>query len=301
MERGEEGHSFGTGTGRSVRSRGARVRLTVLVAMLVVVAAWATDVSVRRHLRRQWHRPLDVAVVVLGPGGVPAEKKELIEQGLTRLETFFSREWKRHHGWEFDPVRFTLAGAIGVESPPPLEPRSDSLWHRAAHAFELARFFRDVHRRGDMQVRGYDARLYVVAHPAGSFAQLVEGAGEEGGDIGIVVADLNASSLELTLLAIGHELLHCLGASDKYDARGHTRAPQGLADPAAQPLYPQTHAENMVGELPLSPEHGRLPESLDEVRIGPSTALEIGWSPAPPVRAPVAALASVIRARVAAD
>lgn len=301
MERGEEGNSSGSTSRRSVRSRGARVRLATLVTMLVVVVAWATDVSVRRHLRRQWNRPLEVAVVVLGPGGVPAEKKELIERGLTRLETFFSREWERHHGSEFDPVRFTLAGAIGVENPPPLEPQSESLWHRAGHAFELARFFRDVHRRGDMRVGGYDARLYVVAQPAGAFAQVVEGAGAEGGDVGIVVADLNSSSLDLTLLAIGHELLHCLGASDKYDARGRTRVPQGLADPDAEPLYPQAHAEIMVGELPLSPAHGRLPETLDEVRIGPVTALEIGWSPAHPVRAPVATLASAARMRAVGD
>jgi hypothetical protein len=33
----------------------------------------------------------------------------------------------------------------------------------------------------------------------------------------------------------------------------------------------------MVGEVPIAPGRGRLPESLEELRVGPLTAREIGW------------------------
>jgi hypothetical protein len=46
------------------------------------------------------------------------------------------------------------------------------------------------------------------------------------------------------------------------------------------PPYPQARAEIMVGELPLAPGRGRVPESPDEIGIGPETAREIGWLPA---------------------
>ena len=85
------------------------------------------------------------------------------------------------------------------------------------------------------------------------------------------------ADLTLSLQAVGHELLHTVGATDRYDAGGHARDPDGLADPGLVPPYPQVHAEWMVGEVPLGPGRGRLPESIDELRVGPVTAREIGW------------------------
>jgi hypothetical protein len=54
--------------------------------------------------------------------------------------------------------------------------------------------------------------------------------------------------------------------------------PAGLAEPGLLPRYPQRAAEIMVGEVPEAADQGRLVESLDEVRVGPVTAMEIGWS-----------------------
>jgi hypothetical protein len=70
---------------------------------------------------------------------------------------------------------------------------------------------------------------------------------------------------------------HRLGAADAYDERGHARVPEGLVEPRLEPLYPQPAAEVMVGEVPLGEAQGRLPVSLDEVRVGPSTAAALRW------------------------
>jgi hypothetical protein len=85
--------------------------------------------------------------------------------------------------------------------------------------------------------------------------------GEEGGTVGLVRAPLADTEFTLELTAVVHELFHCLGAQDAYDAQGHARVPEGLVEPGLQPLYPQPAAEVMVGEVPLSQSEGRLPSS----------------------------------------
>jgi hypothetical protein len=77
---------------------------------------------------------------------------------------------------------------------------------------------------------------------------------------------------------MAHEMLHTLGATDKYDpANDAPRFPDGYGDPRQVPLYPQLFAELMAGRRMLSPIRWEQPDSLDEVVIGPATALEIRW------------------------
>jgi hypothetical protein len=77
---------------------------------------------------------------------------------------------------------------------------------------------------------------------------------------------------------ISHELLHTLGATDKYDLiNNQPLYPQGYAEPDKEPRYPQELAELMAGRTPLSPSHAEQPESLHDVVIGALTAREINW------------------------
>jgi hypothetical protein len=80
-------------------------------------------------------------------------------------------------------------------------------------------------------------------------------------------------------VVIAHELLHTLGATDKYEATSNQpRYPDGFAEPALEPRYPQRYAELMAGRIPLAANKARIPNSLQEVLIGPATAAEIGWT-----------------------
>jgi hypothetical protein len=77
---------------------------------------------------------------------------------------------------------------------------------------------------------------------------------------------------------IAHELLHTLGASDKYDpSTGQPIFPSGYAEPDAEPALPQKLAELMAGRIPVSIAVSQIPDSLDEVVIGTKTAQEIRW------------------------
>jgi len=106
---------------------------------------------------------------------------------------------------------------------------------------------------------------------------MVEGFSESGGRVGVARVELDASSVDLGLFVAAHELLHTLGASDKYDARGSSRLPEGLGDPDQSPLYPQRGAEVMARNRVVAPGLELPPGSLDELTVNHWTAREIGW------------------------
>jgi hypothetical protein len=79
-------------------------------------------------------------------------------------------------------------------------------------------------------------------------------------------------------VVIAHEILHTLGASDKYDlATLAPLFPAGYAEPERSPRYPQMFTEIMAGRYALTATRYEMPESLDEVVVGQATALEIRW------------------------
>ena len=107
----------------------------------------------------------------------------------------------------------------------------------------------------------------------------MEGYSQQGGRVGIVEVELNEEMVDLVLSVTAHELLHTLGAEDKYDASGHTLIPEGLAEPDKNPRFPQRYVEVMTRNRPLSETEERILGDLSELRVGPLTAREIGWVP----------------------
>jgi hypothetical protein len=80
-------------------------------------------------------------------------------------------------------------------------------------------------------------------------------------------------------LVVAHELLHTLGATDKYDrATGQPLEPDGLGDPAQSPRYPQQFGEIMAGRVATNARDAVIPGDLTPMLIGPRTAREIGWA-----------------------
>ncbi len=257
------------------------LRVGALVAILVVVAAWAGGVHRIRSSRVQWDRPVEVAVVLLSPTGIDAMRVSRLRDGLGELEARLSAEFARYRGGG-TPFSFKLVGPVPFNGPIAFTPDSDGFIDRAAHSFRLWKTLRGVHAAAGFDPKPYDARIYLLLEPAapggGGERTFAEGAGAAGGDVGFVRAVASSNDAVLALTAVAHELFHCLGATDKYDAAGHAVVPDGLAEPDLSPQYPQQYAEWMVGEIPTGPAQGRVPSSLAEIRVGTVTAREIGWA-----------------------
>ena len=78
-------------------------------------------------------------------------------------------------------------------------------------------------------------------------------------------------------IVIAHEILHTVGAKDKYGFNSEPLYPFGYADPEKKPLYPQTKAEIMAARIPLSGNTSRMAKNLEECIVGMTTAAEINW------------------------
>ncbi len=243
------------------------LRVALLIAVMACIGLWGWARQRRLDSRTQWQRPLLVSVVLVSqtaPRSAVLERWRLATEALGPWVTRESNRYRPQVQWA--PVQFTLAQAAVVETLP-TAPES------AQETVSFERALDDIDR--SVGVHRNDATLYVVLS---SKARQVEGIGEAGGRRGLIFAGLDATEVTLESVALVHELLHCLGASDKYDQAGHARVPSGLVAPAQEPLFPQPAAEVMVGERPTGPEQGEPIQSLDEVQVGPVTAREIRWA-----------------------
>ena len=123
-----------------------------------------------------------------------------------------------------------------------------------------------------------DIKLFVLYHDPAMSPALPHSLGLQKGLLGVVHVFADASMRGSNDTVIAHELLHTLGATDKYDlASSKPLLPDGYAEPDRQPLYPQAFAELMGGRIPLSSTEAETPESLRKVIVGAKTASEIGW------------------------
>ncbi len=96
--------------------------------------------------------------------------------------------------------------------------------------------------------------------------------------VSVVHAFADNKMSKMNNVVITHELLHTLGATDKYSLQTTLPIyPDGYAEPELDPLFPQHFTEIMGGRTPLSETEAIMPASLSQVLVGDKTALEIGW------------------------
>jgi hypothetical protein len=123
-----------------------------------------------------------------------------------------------------------------------------------------------------------DVRIFVLYHDPALTPTVPHSLGLTKGLIGVVYAFATPLMNGENDVVIAHELLHTVGATDKYSPLSDApRFPDGYGDPRQTPLYPQATAELMAGRRMLSANRWEQAPSLDDVVIGPATALEIRW------------------------
>jgi len=252
-----------------------RIRITVLLLLLLVIGLAAFRDKI---YGTQWDAPYVIALYPSnGDGSAVAEQyvSSLTLADFTPLEKFFQDE-AREYGVSLDrPMQFTLAGQL--RALPPLPPThspniaSVMLWslHFRWWAWSTPPKPPAPTPRIRMFMLFYDPKLNSVLDHSTGLAK---------GRLGIahLFASKDLAGSNQTIIA--HELLHTLGATDKYDLQtNQPRYPDGFAEPGTIPRYPQRFAELMAGRIPVSAQEAKIPESLKEVLIGPATAAEIGW------------------------
>jgi hypothetical protein len=256
-----------------------RLRVSVLLTVFAIVSLWACYDVRDRRARNEWLAPVRVGLVIVRRGAVDPDAVAALHLRTSVLDAQLYEELRRYRPAQHRGlIHIVPYGPVESTETPPSAPGPDLL-DRLVHAYELWRYTRAIDRRAGVPADELDSRIYVVAEPprAGS-DNFVEGFSQTRGRVGVARVDLERGTVDLALFVAAHELLHTLGASDKYDALGRTQFPEGLPEPARVPLYPQRYAEVMARNRVLAPDVEVPPDDLRELRVGLSTAREIGWT-----------------------
>jgi hypothetical protein len=251
-----------------------KFRIAVLLLILLFVAL---NTYFDRVYSTNWNNSLRVAVFPINADGSDETARylqALRSDDLLPLETFFSAEAK-HYGLTLErPIRFTLAAEMR-EQPPLLDAGANPLsivWWSLRTRYWAWRVPQNAPGASP------DIKLFVLYHDPQRSASLPHSVGLQKGLFGIVNVFAERRMAGSNDTVIAHELLHTLGATDKYSfANNLPMLPAGYAEPDRVPLYPQSFAELMAGRIPISADQAEIPESLQQVLVGPTTASEIGW------------------------
>jgi hypothetical protein len=254
---------------------GKKLRIAILLAILLVVAA---DSWYDQHRAHEWRRTLTVGVFPLAGDDSPVTRAYIA--GLTHaefaaIEEFFAAEAKRYGLSDSEPLRIALERSPASLPPPPPTAGGPlgGIWWSLTLRYYAWRF--GVASDGTRP----PIRMFVIYHDPRISPRVPHSAGLDKGLIGVANVFALARMAGSNDVVITHELLHTLGATDKYDpANDLPRFPEGYGDPAQLPRYPQLVAEIMAGRRALSPTAAEIPASLDFCLIGSATANEIQWT-----------------------
>lgn len=255
-----------------------RVRVALLTSILAIVLVYAWRDRRARLARNTWESPLRVGLVFLRLGNVDETALERMMERSSALEARLQSELNRYRPEvPAGAIQILQYGPVNVNHAPPTTGR-DTYWDRARMAYELWIYTRIIDQEAGVRSRDLDSRIYVVTEPSTGKTNFVDGFGQAGGRIGVAHVGLGPNMVDYGLFVAAHELLHTLGATDKYDSEGNALIPDGLADPEQRPLFPQPGAEVMAGTRVLSTSLEAAPDSLQDLWVGPKTAREIGWT-----------------------
>jgi len=251
------------------------VRITILVLILINVAVgtWLTRVR-----STSWEHPLRVMIFPINADASTATADYIAglrSEAFQPIAAFVRREGQRYDVSTYSPVDVYLGAEISARPPDP--PFGGGTLQIALWSLQMRLW---AWRNAQFSGPAPDVRVFVLYHDPEQTTRVAHSLGLQKGLIGVVNAFASKQQQEQNNVVIAHELLHTVGATDKYDtgsASNMPAFPDGYAEPDKVPVLPQDYAEIMGGRIPLSPREAEMPDSLDRVVVGETTAREINW------------------------
>ncbi len=249
------------------------VRITLLLLILAYVGF---DTFWSNARATDWKRSLRVVIYPINADGSEQSDnyiKQLQSTDFDEINKTLAKQGERYDVQLSDPVRIDLAPEI--KSKPPSLPLSrsklDIMWWSIK--FRFWAWKHDNYQGIKPQIKSFALYYDPKTHQS-----LKHSTGLKKAKLAVNHIFADTDYTKQNNVVILHELLHTLGATDKYDlATGLPFYPLGYASPDKSPLFPQKYAEIMGGQIALSKLKAKQPESLKDTIIGKETAREIGW------------------------
>lgn len=225
---------------------------------------------------RNWNQTLEVTIFPINADGhlVTGDYiASLSDDSFSIINRWAEREAERHQLDLKTPFNVSLGPTI--KNKPPAWPTNDN---PIAVLFWGLRFrwwaYRNTPEDGGNLTR---IRMFVMYHEGQEDKPLSHSLGLQKGLLGLVHAFALHEQTAQNNIVIAHEMLHTVGAIDKYSEYGGPLFPIGYANPVREPLFPQRYAEIMSGRIPTSYGSSYMAESLRSAQVNQYTAAEINW------------------------
>ena len=250
-----------------------RILILLFVLASVALSTWRAKARVA-----DWRYPLKVAVYPINgdrSAATDAYIAKLTPENFKPIADFLDEEAKRYgvtlrYG---QPISIDLAPE--VKSQPPDPPRGGNILSIMLWSLKL-RYW--AYQADTLTGASPHIRLFVRCFDPATHEVVPNSLGLEQGMMSIANVYSSKKFEPRNNVVITHELLHTVGATDKYHPENNQPIfPMGYADPDAQPRFPQDWAEIMGGRIPLSENTAAMPRGLYQTLIGNQTAREIQW------------------------
>jgi hypothetical protein len=250
-----------------------KLRIAVLLVILLVVAVKTWQ---EQRLSKRWRVPLYVSIYPIAADDSAVTRDYLAHLDADRfkpIDTFFAREAQRYQLPLAEPFRTRLRAEL--HDRPPQRAADAGILSTALWSLKLRYWaWRESGHAGEPE----DIRVFVLYHDPALTPSVPHSLGLTKGLIGVVYAFAAPQMNGENDVVLSHEMLHTLGATDKYDPRTDAPLfPDGYGDPLQVPLLPQNMAEIMAGRRVIAPDRWEQVPDLDYVVLGKATAAEIRW------------------------
>ncbi len=248
-------------------------RLRILLLLGVLFAALGLT-WVEQKMVRGWQAPLDVVVIPINGDGSEVSAayiRDLKVQGFDEIRRFVERETARYGVKQVPSMLITLDPEL--KKHPPAPPQGGNVLSTIWWSLKLRWWV--YQQSGVWMPQLGKIKLYVLFHAPQDNVPLAHSLGLQKGLIGVVHAFADSKQASQNNIVIAHELLHTLGATDKYGPGGQPIYPQGYAEPDLPLSMPRHEAEIMAGRYVAANGRVTMPSSLERCVIGAQTAHEI--------------------------
>lgn len=250
---------------------------TIRVTFLLIVLLCLGFISLTQLIyTRNWNQTLQVTVFPINADDHLVTTHyidSLSDKSFSIIDDWAEREAQRFDLNLQTPFKVNLGEQI--RNPPPPWPENDT---KVAVLFWGLQFrwwaYRNTPDDGGGLTR---IRMFVMYHSGESDQPLMHSLGMQKGLLGLVHAYALSEQTSQNNVVIAHEMLHTVGAIDKYTEQGSPMFPVGYANPQREPLYPQRYAEIMAGRIATANGSSYMAESLRSVQVNQFTANEINW------------------------